>query len=60
MECAVQDGLKKFVHDENIKRFTAMLTVETNDDQREMLTRLLTEEMAGLRPSGWSETRISG
>jgi hypothetical protein len=60
MECAMQDRLKKFGHDENIKKFTAMLTVATDDDQREMLARLLTEEMAGLRPSGWSKTRTSG
>jgi hypothetical protein len=51
MELAMQDGLEKFVRDENIKKFTVMLTVETSDDQRRMLTRLLSEEMARLLPS---------
>ena len=60
MEWAMQDGLEKFVRDENIKKFTVMLTVETSDERRRMLTRLLGEEMARLLPSGWSETRISG
>jgi hypothetical protein len=50
----MQDGLEKFMHDENIKKFTLLLTVETSDDRREMLTRLLTEETARLPASGWS------
>ncbi len=60
MESAMQDELEKFVHDENIKKFTVLLTVETSDDRREMLTRLLAEEAVRLLPSGWSETRIFG
>ena len=56
----MQDKLEKFMHDENIKKFAAMLTVETSDDRREMLTRLLAEETVRLLPSGWSGTRISG
>ena len=46
----MQDELEKFVHDENIKKFTVMLTVEKNDDRRKLLTKLLTEEMAGSCP----------
>lgn len=60
MECAMQDELEKFMHDENIKKFAVMLTVETSDDRREMLTRLLAEETVRLLPSGWSGTRTSG
>jgi hypothetical protein len=56
----MQNELEKFVHDENIKKFTVLLTVETSDDRREMLTRLLAQETARLLPSGWSGTRISG
>ena len=56
----MQDELEKFMHDENIKRFSIKLAVETDVDRRRMLTRLLTEEMIGLLPSGRSETRISG
>lgn len=56
----MQDELEKFVHDENIKKFTVLLTVETSDDRREMLTRLLAEEAVRLLPSGRSETRIFG
>ena len=56
----MQDELEKFVHDENIKKFTVLLTVETSDDRREMLTRLLAEETVRLLPSGWSGTRIFG
>lgn len=55
----MQDELEKFVHDENIKKFTVLLTVETIDDRREMLTRLLAEETVQLLPAGWSGTRIS-
>lgn len=50
----MQDKFEKFMHDENIKKFTVMLTVETGDDRREMLTRLLAEETVRLLPSGWS------
>jgi hypothetical protein len=60
MESAMQDELEKFVHDENIKKFTVLLTVETSDARREMLTRLLAEETVRLLPSGWSGTRIFG
>lgn len=56
----MQDGLEKFMHDENIKKFTVLLTVETSDDRREMLTRLLAEEEVRLLPSGWSGARIFG
>ncbi len=56
----MQDKLEKFMHDENIKKFAVMLRVETCDDRREMLTRLLAEEAVRLLPSGWSETRIFG
>ena len=63
----MQDKIEKFVHGENIKKFTVLLTVETSDDQREMLTRLLAEETVRpakktLRhpPAGWSGTRIFG
>ena len=59
MECATQDGLKRFVHDENIKRFTAMLTVETSDDRREMLTRLLAEETVRFLPQAGAEPGFS-
>jgi len=52
MESAMQDELERFMHDENIKKFTVMLTVETSDYRREILTRLLAEETARLLPSG--------
>ena len=48
----MQDELERFMHDENIKKFTVMLTVETSDDRREILTSLLAEETARLLPSG--------
>ena len=51
----MQDELEKFVHDENIKKFTVMLTVEKNDDRRKLLTRLLTEEMASSCPQRGAE-----
>jgi len=54
MESAMQDKLEKFIHDENIKKFAVMLTVETSDDRREMLTKLLAEETVRLLPSGSS------
>jgi len=50
----MQDKLEKFIHDENIKKFAVMLTVETSDDRREMLTKLLAEETVRLLPSGSS------
>lgn len=56
----MQDKFAKFMHDENIKKFTAMLTVETRDDRRIMLTKLLAEETVRLLASGWSGTTISG
>ena len=48
----MQDELEKFVHDENVKKFTLLLMAETSDDRREMLTRLLAEEEVRLLPSG--------
>jgi hypothetical protein len=56
----MQGKFEKFMHDENIKKFAVMLTVETSDDRREMLIRLLAEETVRLLPTGWSGTTISG
>ena len=45
-EWSMQSELDMFVHSENIRSFISKLADETYADRREMLTKLLAEEMA--------------
>ena len=42
------DEQEKFIHSENVKNFTQRLAAETDVHQREVLTKLLAEEIAKL------------
>jgi hypothetical protein len=48
---AMPDEQEKFIHSENVKNFTLKLAVETRVQEREVLIKLLAEEMTKLPPS---------
>lgn len=44
-----QREILEFVHDANVERFTTLLAVTDNEDERRLLRTLLAEEMARSR-----------
>jgi hypothetical protein len=47
---SMPDRLDKFVHDENIRKFTKQIEAETDPVRLAMLRTLLQEEQARLQP----------
>jgi len=45
------DEQEKFIHSENVKNFTLKLAGETGVQEREVLIKLLADEMTKLPPS---------